>query len=337
MPRVPGISDQLVHSTEVEASVIHRFGVARSMTTVVPQALGVHARMTISTELSRLADLQAGVVTTKQAVGLGQSRHSLARLVGSGQWRRLATGLYLTVPVAVDFPVLAWGGVLLGGDGARLGPRASGFLHGLLDTSPDVVDVLVQAGRRVRVTGPWVFIRDNSSGRSALTVGSPPKLGLEEAVIDLAAQCRGSDVVGVVTRAVQTRRTTASRLAIALAGRERHRHRELLNAMLNDVAAGAESVELMYLRDVERPHRLPVGRRQRTRLGLPYCSDVGYDEYLLLVELDGRDGHEGVGRFRDMRRDNRFAASGFTTLRFWVLRRSRPPVRGSRSGLGHAG
>lgn len=36
----------------------------------------------------------------------------------------------------------------------------------------------------------------------------------------------------------------------------------------------------------------------------------------LLVELDGQDGHQGVGRFRDMRRDNRFAVRGLTTLRF---------------------
>ena len=108
----------------------------------------MHTRKAISAELARLAELQAGVVTVEQAVGLGQSRHSLARLVGSGQWLRLAAGLYLTAPVAIDFPALAWGGILLGGDGARLGPRASGFLHSLLDTAPSVVDVLISADRR---------------------------------------------------------------------------------------------------------------------------------------------------------------------------------------------
>ena len=87
--------------------------------------------------------------------------------------------------------------------------------------------------------------------------------------------------------------------------------------MLDDVAVGAESaLELLYLRDVERPHGLPVGSRQMSRLGLRYCSDVGYDEYRILVELDGQDGHAGTGRFRDMRRDNRFAARHHTTLRF---------------------
>jgi hypothetical protein len=51
-------------------------------------------------------------------------------------------------------------------------------------------------------------------------------------------------------------------------------------------------------------------------LGLPYATDVGYDAYGLLVELDGRLGHEGAGRFRDMERDNRFVLGGLTTLRY---------------------
>jgi hypothetical protein len=35
-----------------------------------------------------------------------------------------------------------------------------------------------------------------------------------------------------------------------------------------------------------------------------------------LVELDGRLGHEGMDRFRDMERDNRFALVDWTTLRY---------------------
>lgn len=35
-----------------------------------------------------------------------------------------------------------------------------------------------------------------------------------------------------------------------------------------------------------------------------------------MVELDGRLGHEGLGRFRDLRRDNAAAVSGEQTLRY---------------------
>lgn len=257
------------------------------------------------------------MVTTEQAVGLGQTRHSLARLVANGSWQRLASGLYLTIPTAPDFSVLAWGGVLLGGDGARLGPRASSHLHTLLSAPPEVVDVLVRSDRRVRVLGPWQFVRDVSSGRSARVMGSPPRLGIDDTVIDLAALSPAPDVVDLVTQAVSSRRTTGERLLRTLERRGRHPHRALLEAMLADVAEGAESpLELMFLRDVERPHGLPIGRRQKSRFDLPYCTDVGYDEYQVLAELDGKDGHEGTGRFRDMRRDNRFAVRKQLTLRF---------------------
>ena len=41
-----------------------------------------------------------------------------------------------------------------------------------------------------------------------------------------------------------------------------------------------------------------------------------YEHYATIVELDGRLGHDGVGRFRDMDRDNRATLTGAATLRF---------------------
>jgi hypothetical protein len=80
---------------------------------------------------------------------------------------------------------------------------------------------------------------------------------------------------------------------------------------------GVESeLELRYLRDVERAHRLPEGNRQCYRGALRHRSDVGYDAFALLVELDGRLGHEGAGRFRDYRRDNDFALRQLLSLRY---------------------
>jgi hypothetical protein len=116
---------------------------------------------------------------------------------------------------------------------------------------------------------------------------------------------------------VQRRMTTPERLRSRLGQRSRHAHRALLVNMLADVAEGAESpLELRYLRTVERPHGLPRGDRQNSRAGLRYIRDVLYDEFALLVELDGRDGHSDVGRFRDMNRDNLHALRDELTLRF---------------------
>ena len=85
--------------------------------------------------------MQAYVVTRDQALGHGLSRHSIGRLVESGAWRRLARGLFLTVPLEPSWDSLAWAGVLLGGQFARLGPESSGFLHQLLPEPPNPLDV----------------------------------------------------------------------------------------------------------------------------------------------------------------------------------------------------
>lgn len=136
----------------------------------------MHRRHQVSDRLLQLALLQAHVVTRDQAVGHGMSRHSISRLVESGSWRRLARGLFLTVPLEPSWDSLAWGGVLLGGQSARLGPESSGYLHQLLRQAPNPLDVLVPHQRRIEVPGPWHFIRERAGVRPARSVKDPPRL-----------------------------------------------------------------------------------------------------------------------------------------------------------------
>jgi hypothetical protein len=71
-------------------------------------------------------------------------------------------------------------------------------------------------------------------------------------VLDLTEVRDAGEVVELVTTAVQRRLTTVKRLRQDLDARARHRHRALLNDLLADVGAGAESaIELRYLRVVD--------------------------------------------------------------------------------------
>jgi very-short-patch-repair endonuclease len=198
-----------------------------------------------------------------------------------------------------------------------LGTTGIRFLYGLVSEPPRPIDVLVPSERRVQVAGPWVFQRERPGVRSPGSVGSPRRLKVEDTVLDLCAAATPGEVVGLVTTSVQKRLTTPSRLLAVLEQRYRHRYRTLLMSLLRDVAQGAESpLEVAYLRGVEQRHGLPRGDRQVSHADLPYCSDVAYERYHVLVELDGRDGHLGVGRFRDMNRDNRFVLRQYLTLRY---------------------
>jgi very-short-patch-repair endonuclease len=94
----------------------------------------------------------------------------------------------------------------------------------------------------------------------------------------------------------------------------------LLRDVLADVDAGAHNTaEVRYVRDVERAHGLPVATRQRSAGGGSRVHDNVYEEYGLVVEVDGRLKHGGWDkRVRDGRRDRRALLSTGVTIRvFW--------------------
>jgi putative AbiEi antitoxin of type IV toxin-antitoxin system len=276
----------------------------------------MYARATPSPGLRRLAELQAGIVSREQAIGHGLSSKSVGRLVREEHWQRVAAGIYLTAPGPPDWTALAWAGVLLGGDRAGIGGAAAGYLHGIIDSPPATIPILIPHDVRRQDQPPWVFSRRRSDDRLHFR-GSPPRSGVEDTVLDLCDAASADRVVTWLTAAVQQRRTTTTRLLRTLSDRPRQRHRALIMSLLGDVAAGAQSfLELRYLHDVERPHGLPPGRRQaRSRNGRA-IRDVLYDEYELVVELDGLLGHDGLGRFRDMWRDNQAVVDALLTLRY---------------------
>ena len=263
-----------------------------------------------------LAGLQSGVLTTEQIGGHGLGRHSVARLTDQRRWCRMGRGLYFAGAGPVPWPAWAWGGVLLGGPSARLGGRAAGHLYGL-NEPPQLIDVLVSNRAAPRPREPWRFTRDRALVRAGRSAGNPPRLSVEDTVLDLSEQASEAQIVDLVTKAVQHRLTEPQVLVRAVRRRSRLRHRRLLLELLADVADGAETpLEVGYARDVERAHGLPRAKRQqRARRGRDY-RDVTYAEFGLVVELDGRLGHEGAGVFRDSRRDNAAVVSGEVTLRY---------------------
>jgi very-short-patch-repair endonuclease len=268
--------------------------------------------------LRSLALHQANVLSREQVLAVGMSDRMVAHLVRRQQWHRLTPGIYLTVDTEPSFLFRAWAGVLIGGDGARLGYLAAARLHRLADADPRLVKVLVQHGRSLAARPGWEFVRERPGVRQGSTRQDPPRTNVEDTVLDLCAEARPEDVVGWVTLAVERQRTTSRRLARALTARRRHPQRELLDGLLADVAVGVRSpLEMTYLRDVERAHGLGavVSRQLPSRLHKA-VRDVCYIEFGVVVELDGRLGHTELGRFRDMNRDNLASLDGLLTLRY---------------------
>jgi hypothetical protein len=175
--------------------------------------------------------------------------------------------------------------------------------------------VSIPFGRRVSVQ-PGVRVHIRRTMPRAQPARVPPRTTVEETVVDLTQTARSlEEAIGWLARACARRLTTPDRLGAVMAARRRLRWRRALRAALDDVAMGCHSLlEVRYLRDVERVHKLPVGCRQRRRWST--YSDVEYEDYGLNVELDGRVPHEGDGALRDRRRDNRRVADGLRVLRY---------------------
>jgi len=149
----------------------------------------------------------------------------------------------------------------------------------------------------------------------------PPRVRYDDTVLDLAERARDDlAAVSVLAAACGSRRTTASRLLESLERRPRIHRRRWLEGILKDVMTGTCSVlEHGYLDRVERPHGLPVGRRQVPVVqdARKMWQDVRYEEWRLTVELDGALGHAGTAdRGRDLERDlDALIARGETTSR----------------------
>lgn len=267
--------------------------------------------------MSVLAREQAGVLTRAQADEGGLSRHVIERLRRSGDWQVLDKGVYSTVRGRPTWMARAWAGLMIGGDGAALAASSAAVLHGLAEGEPLPIRILIPHHRRV-ADRTWVrFQRQRDDIRMPVAAALPARTRVEDTVLDLCAASEPAEVISWITKAVQRRVASPARLRTALSARQRMRHRELIVGVLDDADAGVHSqLEYRFARDVIRSHGLPPGQRQFCIPGTRRVADLAYEEFALLIELDGRIGHVEEGMWRDRKRDNAHAVVGWMTLRF---------------------
>jgi len=280
-----------------------------------------------------LAREQDGVVARSQLLQRGWTSRHVQGMVEKGRWQRLFPGVYLTYTGPVPARARAWAALLYAGDGAALAGRCA-LAYWQIDRDwPASIEVAVPERRRVRAQHGLVVLRRVDLDLVTHPAAVPTRLRLEEALLDVVEGASQVDaVLGPVFRAVQTRRTTSQKLALALGRRRAHRWRPLLVEALAQTEEGVRSpLERRYVRDVHRRHLLPrasFNRRQRVdacpgpRIRSEPTAryrDVWYEEFGVLVEVDGREAHPDDVRFRDRARDNAAALTGAPTLRYgWV-------------------
>lgn len=279
--------------------------------------------------LNEVARLQSAVLSSAQLVRGGLSRESLSSLVRLGHWQRLHWGVYATFSGKPSREAWLWAAVLAAGPGAMLSHQSAAEVAGLTDEASLLTHVTVPAARRVRRVAGVVIHYSARASDAVHPARVPPQTRIEETVLDLADQARSPDnAIAWVTQVLGRRLTTQVKLRQALELRTRTRWRAELNELLNPDAEGLHSIlEYRYHHDVERPHGLPAGSRQARFQynGRRAFRDRFYEEYLTVVEIDGRATHTIDKRWDDIHRDNATSADGILTLRYgWLDVTERP-------------
>lgn len=262
---------------------------------------------------------QSGLLSRAQALSGGISPKAVQWRLSSGRWQVVHPGVYQTMPGREGWETRAVAALLHAGAGSALCESSAAYAWGLVRQAPDPISVVVPAARRVRPVTGVVVTRSRHALERVDATAWPHRTTVEHTVLDLGAG-QGSDrAVTLAAKAIGLGLTTPELLRSAVLLRPRQRDRALLLEVFADVADGCESpAERRYVRDVERAHGLPRGRRQAP-FGRAGRRDVEY-EWGVVVEVDGRLGHSAWADVqRDGRRDRRTLASGRVTLRcYWT-------------------
>jgi predicted transcriptional regulator of viral defense system len=273
-----------------------------------------------SQSLSDLIKLQRGVLSRRQALDAGLSEYQIRTRVRGGRWRQIQLGVYATFTGECSRESLMWAAVLRAGVGSALSHHSAAELDRMIREPAALIHVTVPTSRRV-VAGPGLIVHMSSHVLQARHPSRlPPRTRIEETVLDLAETARtAGDAFEWLFRVCGGRHTTPERILATMDARKKLRWRAELTEALGDAAQGVHSgLEYRYLRDVERPHGLPAAIRQvRVMHGRrAQYRDVLYEDYGVVVEIDGAAAHPPEDTWLDRHRDNAAAVARLTTLRY---------------------
>lgn len=266
----------------------------------------------VNASVRELLAAQDGVITRAQAMTAGLSSSAIGRLRSSGEWRAVATGVYVAGDHAVTERARMRIACSSVGPGASLGGLASVWWHGKVDRPPSRPMVIAPRGRQGRpVSGATIVHRDlhdeDVVERHGLRIVSLPLALLEAAAVE--------DSVDVLDRALVRKQVA---LCDVMAAHERYPGRRGATSagrILAAAAGGARSEAERLLHRLMR--RSSIGGWNANVDASGYVCDVVFEAERVVVEVDGFAFHTDPDAFRrDRQKRNALVAAGWLVLHF---------------------
>lgn len=275
--------------------------------------------MDINPALTQTLKRQHLVISRRQALAAGLSSDALHRLTRKGgRWQRLLPGVHLTVTGTPTEAQRETAALLYAGSSGMLTGPAALRRHGLRKRPPELIDVLIPAGR-VRKSTEFVRINRTTRLPGQVAYVGPVRFALPaRAVADAARELAElRDVRALVSAAVQTGQCTVEQLRQELLAGP-IRGSALFRSALAEVMQGARSGPEAELVVLLRRARVPTPLlNPRLYLGgrLLACPDAWWPEEAVAVEVDSKEWHLSPESWeRTMRRHARMTALGILVL-----------------------
>lgn len=269
-----------------------------------------------------LAAAQAGVVSRRQLYAAGVTRSEVRANVAAGRWARIGRQCLCVHTGPLTQHARHWAAVFEGGPRAYLDGASALVEAGVERLTVETIRVSVPRGAPARRPA-GVDIRQTRRWRAEDQVGE----GLPRATIEVAAVHAALWAVSnrqaalFLTMPVQQRLTTPDRISTVMLRVRRDKRRSFIHGVLLDLLGGVRSLgELDVLRGC-RARGLPEPRMQALHRATngTYYLDFRWDEWRLVVEVDGIQ-HAWVEQLvGDALRQNTLSIAGDTVLRIPLL------------------
>jgi very-short-patch-repair endonuclease len=274
--------------------------------------------------LDLLRRVQCDVVSRRQALRQ-LSPGSIKHLLATGRWRTLHRGVYLTRQGPHGVAEQQWCALLVAGydrhPAVCLGGVSALNVWGLRRITPTAVDVLIIEARKASMpTGSAARRTRHLPGPDQTHLVSPPATLPARSLVDAAARARSDREASLIVAACfQQRLLTLPDLQRESMLRPNAPRRVLLLSTAEDCAGGSHSLGELDLIQICRRFHLPRPSRQvrrKDRQGRTRYLDALFEEYKVVMEIDGVHHLDVDQMWDDAERQNALTLDGYTVLRF---------------------